>query len=183
MIWNEELSASLDQSAGVIVFHRMDLSRTQQLAQTLADRANTMVEANEKALDLKFGGGSGWGDRADGKTGDKRGEQTTERKGGRPRGARGKSVTVSTKILIMTRFPLQAVLAEVVALVLLRAWGTKCLERSVLVDMLHFVTSSCVCTPATMPRIILSPANKDNKDKCEQVTMTSSQEYLAIQQA
>jgi translation initiation factor 3 subunit C len=89
MIWNEELSASLDQSAGVIVFHRIELSRTQQLAQTLADRANTMVESNEKALDLKFGGGSGWADRADGKAGDKRGEQATERKGGRPRNARG----------------------------------------------------------------------------------------------
>jgi translation initiation factor 3 subunit C len=91
MIWNEELSASLDQSAGVIVFHRTELSRTQQLAQTLADRVNTMVEANEKALDLKLGGGSGWNDRADGKAGDKRGEPATERKGNRARGARGES--------------------------------------------------------------------------------------------
>jgi hypothetical protein len=90
MIWNEELSASLDQAAGVIVFHRIELTRTQQLAQTLADRVNSLVEANEKALDLKFGGGSGWGERQDGKAGDKRGEQTTERKGGRSgRGARG----------------------------------------------------------------------------------------------
>jgi translation initiation factor 3 subunit C len=89
MIWNEELSASLDHQAGVIIFHRIELTRTQQLAQTLADKVSTMVEANEKALDLKLGGGGGWGERTDGKQGDKRGEQTQERKGGRPRGARG----------------------------------------------------------------------------------------------
>jgi translation initiation factor 3 subunit C len=89
MIWNEELSASLDQQAGVIVFHRIEFSRTQQLAQTLSEKVAALVEANEKTLDLKLGGGGGWGDRADGKQGDKRGEQTGERKGGRPRGARG----------------------------------------------------------------------------------------------
>jgi hypothetical protein len=92
MIWNEELSASLDQAAGVIVFHRIELTRTQQLAQTLADRVNTMVETNEKNLDLKFGGGSGWNDRADGKAGDKK-EQNAERKG-RPRGARGQYMNI-----------------------------------------------------------------------------------------
>jgi translation initiation factor 3 subunit C len=90
MIWNEELSASLDQSASVIVFHRVELSRTQQLAQALAEKVNTMVEQSEKALDARLGGGGGWGDRADGKQGDKRGEQTQERRGGRTRGTRGK---------------------------------------------------------------------------------------------
>ncbi|KDQ57546.1 hypothetical protein JAAARDRAFT_35256 [Jaapia argillacea MUCL 33604] len=81
MIWNEELAASLDQAAGVVVFHRIELSRAQQLALSLADKVNTMVEQNEKALDIKLGGGGGWGDRTDGNKGEKRGEQTQERRG------------------------------------------------------------------------------------------------------
>ncbi len=86
MIWNEELSASLDQATGVLVFHRVDLSRSQQLAQVLADKVNALVEQNEKALDQKLGSASGWNDRGDSK-GDKRGEQTQERKrGGERRG-------------------------------------------------------------------------------------------------
>ncbi|KAJ7680226.1 eukaryotic translation initiation factor 3 subunit 8 N-terminus-domain-containing protein [Mycena polygramma] len=91
MIWNEELSASLDQSGGVVVFHRIELSRAQQLAQTIADKVGAMLEQNEKALDVKMGGTGGWGDRADGNKGDKRGEQTQERRGRgeRTRGTRG----------------------------------------------------------------------------------------------
>ncbi|KAH9929546.1 eukaryotic translation initiation factor 3 subunit 8 [Epithele typhae] len=92
MIWNEELAAALDQQAGVVVFNRMDLTRTQQLAQTLADKVNALVEQNEKALDQKLGVSSTWNDRADGGKGDKRGEQTQERnrRGDRARGsARG----------------------------------------------------------------------------------------------
>ncbi|PCH43688.1 hypothetical protein WOLCODRAFT_138521 [Wolfiporia cocos MD-104 SS10] len=91
MIWNEELSASLDQAAGVVVFHRIELSRTQQLAQILADKVNSMVEQNEKALDNRLGPAASWNDRADGGKGDKRGEQTQERRRGgeRSRGARG----------------------------------------------------------------------------------------------
>lgn len=92
MIWNEELSASLDQSGGVVVFHRIELSRAQQLAQTVADKVGAMVEQNEKALDLKLGGTGGWGDRGDGNKGEKRGEQTQgERRGRgeRTRGTRG----------------------------------------------------------------------------------------------
>ncbi|KAJ7925202.1 eukaryotic translation initiation factor 3 subunit 8 N-terminus-domain-containing protein [Mycena leptocephala] len=91
MIWNEELSASLDQSGGVVVFHRIELSRAQQLAQTIADKVGAMVEQNEKALDIKMGGTGGWGDRADGNKGEKRGEQTQERRGRgeRTRGTRG----------------------------------------------------------------------------------------------
>ncbi|KAJ2922019.1 hypothetical protein H1R20_g15078, partial [Candolleomyces eurysporus] len=92
MIWSEELSASLDQSAGVVVFHRIDLSRQQQLAQTIAEKLSAMVDQNEKALDVKIGGGSGWGERQEGAKGDKRGEQAQgERRGRgeRTRGARG----------------------------------------------------------------------------------------------
>lgn len=100
MIWNEELSASLDQSASVIVFHRVELSRTQQLAQALAEKVNTMVEQSEKALDAKLGGGGGWGDRADGKSGEKRGEQTQERRGGRTRGTRGEQRNYTRQLLL-----------------------------------------------------------------------------------
>ena len=81
MIWTEELPASLDQSAGVIVFHRVELTRPQQLAQILAEKVGAMVEQNEKALDIRLGGATAWGDRADGLKGDKRGEQAQERRG------------------------------------------------------------------------------------------------------
>jgi translation initiation factor 3 subunit C len=91
MIWNEELSASLDQSGGIVLFHRIDLSRPQQLAQVIAEKAAAMVDQNEKALDVKMGGTGGWGERTDGSKGEKRGEQTQERRGRgeRTRGARG----------------------------------------------------------------------------------------------
>lgn len=81
MIWNEELAASLDQALGVIVFHHVELTRVQQLAQTLAERVSAVLEQNEKTLDLKQGNAPAWGDRAEGKQGEKRGEQTGERKG------------------------------------------------------------------------------------------------------
>jgi translation initiation factor 3 subunit C len=81
MIWSEELSASLDQAAGVVTFHTVELSRPQQVAQILAEKLSALVEQNEKALDQKLGNATGWNDRADGGKGDKRGEQTAERRG------------------------------------------------------------------------------------------------------
>ncbi|KAJ3841694.1 eukaryotic translation initiation factor 3 subunit 8 N-terminus-domain-containing protein [Lentinula raphanica] len=81
MIWSEELAASLDQSSGCIVFHRMEVTRQQQLALIIAEKVSAMAEQNEKALDAKLGTSGGWGDRADGKTGEKRGEQVQERRG------------------------------------------------------------------------------------------------------
>ncbi|KAG6813323.1 hypothetical protein H0H92_012136 [Tricholoma furcatifolium] len=91
MIWNEELSASLDQSGDVVVFHRIELTRTQLLVQTVAEKLAAMVDQSEKALDAKMGGAGGWGDRTDGAKGDKRGDQAQERRGRgeRTRGARG----------------------------------------------------------------------------------------------
>jgi len=81
MIWSEELSASLDQSAGVVVFQRIELSRPQQLSQLIAEKVAAMVDQNEKTLDMKLGGTGGWGDRTDGAKNEKRGEQTQERRG------------------------------------------------------------------------------------------------------
>jgi len=63
MIWSDELSASLDQASGVVIFHRVQPSREQQLALSLADRVNQLVEQNEKTLDLKLGGGN-WQERS-----------------------------------------------------------------------------------------------------------------------
>jgi hypothetical protein len=57
MIWNEELTASLDQAAGVVIFHRVELTHAQQLAQSVAERVSGLVEQNEKNLDVKLGGG------------------------------------------------------------------------------------------------------------------------------
>jgi translation initiation factor 3 subunit C len=97
MIWTEELPASLDQSAGVIVFHRIEPTRPQQLAQILAEKVGAMVEQNEKALDIRLGGASSWGDRADGLKGDKRGEQTQERRG---RGERNRGAHRGGKLIL-----------------------------------------------------------------------------------
>ena len=97
MIWNEEIAASLDQADGTVVFHRVELSRVQQLAQSLADRVSQLAEQNTKTLDQKLGtttsGGTSWGDgrAAIGEAT----EQQQERRGrdrprgrGAPRGAR-----------------------------------------------------------------------------------------------
>lgn len=86
MIWNEELAASLDQAAGVVAFHRMEPSKLQQLALTLSEKVAQLVEQNEKALDNKLGGNSGWVERGDGKGGDKRGGEAAA--GGERRGTR-----------------------------------------------------------------------------------------------
>jgi translation initiation factor 3 subunit C len=108
MIWTEELPASLDQSAGVIVFHRVELTRPQQLAQILAEKVGAMVEQNEKALDIRLGGATTWGDRVDGLKGDKRNEQAQERRGrGERRGgvsSRGKMCIHSLVMVFTHRF-------------------------------------------------------------------------------
>ena len=110
MIWSEELAASLDQSSGTVIFHRAELSRVQQLAQSLADRVNTMAEQNAKTLDSKLGGsgegegerrgGKNWGDRAGNEGKKEGGEQTGERRNGGQRrggggGARGRGARFS----------------------------------------------------------------------------------------
>jgi len=81
MVWNEELAGSLDQSAGVVVFYRIETTRTQQLALSLADKLGTLLEQNEKAHEQKLGPNTTWTDRADGTKQEKRpGDQTGERR-------------------------------------------------------------------------------------------------------
>lgn len=100
MIWSEELAASLDQSSGTVIFHRVELSRTQQLSQSLADRVNQMAEQNAKTLDSKLGGGErgegeagrnkNWQDRTGAEGKKEGGEQQGERRnGGQRRGGGG----------------------------------------------------------------------------------------------
>jgi len=96
MIWNEELSASLDQSSGVIVFHRIEATKTQQLAQSLADKLGALIEQNEKALDAKLGANTTWNERADGTKQEKRAnDQTAERRRNGER--KGGTATRSTR--------------------------------------------------------------------------------------
>lgn len=53
MIWQEELSASLDQVTQCVVLHQVEQSRVQQLALQFADKAVNLVEQNERLLEQK----------------------------------------------------------------------------------------------------------------------------------
>jgi translation initiation factor 3 subunit C len=81
MIYTDELAASLDQIDGVVIFHRVEQTEVQKLAQQLAEKAVTMVEQNEKTLDVKLGNtGQAGGEQRTGGEGAGRGR--TERRGG-----------------------------------------------------------------------------------------------------
>ena len=83
MIWNEELAASLDPLNGVVVLHRLELSKVQQLAQTLAERSETMLLQNERLLDTKLGEKVTGGERGErGERGDGPGGRREGRRGG-----------------------------------------------------------------------------------------------------
>ena len=53
MVWNEELSASIDQVSNVVVLHHVEPSKVQSLAFAFAEKAAGFVEGNEKLLELK----------------------------------------------------------------------------------------------------------------------------------
>ncbi|KAF9346993.1 Translation initiation factor 3 subunit c [Mortierella sp. AD094] len=53
MVWNEELSASIDQVSNVVVLHHVQLTKLQTLAMAFADKASGFVEGNEKLLESK----------------------------------------------------------------------------------------------------------------------------------
>lgn len=116
MIWSEELSASLDQASNVIVFHSAESTRTQQLAQSLADRINNLVEQNEKTLDVRLGGGGGWQERSDAQKAAKT-EGGAERKG-RSERSRGGTPLRGTCLLL--------VLFQDIDLSFHRPWRTRC---------------------------------------------------------
>ncbi|KAF8954080.1 Translation initiation factor 3 subunit c [Entomortierella lignicola] len=53
MVWNEELSASIDQVSNVVVLHHVQLTKLQTLAMAFAEKATGFVEGNEKLLESK----------------------------------------------------------------------------------------------------------------------------------
>lgn len=92
MIWNEELQASLDFRGGsggedgFVILHRLELNKVQLLAQQLAEKANALLEQNERSLDAKLGEnkvGGGGGDRPE------RGEREGREGAGRREARRG----------------------------------------------------------------------------------------------
>jgi translation initiation factor 3 subunit C len=57
MIHHEELAAALDQVNGAIIFRKgVELSRLQSLALTLSDKAQGLIEANERVLEQRTQG-------------------------------------------------------------------------------------------------------------------------------
>lgn len=167
MIWSEELPASLDQAAGVIVFNCVELSRSQQLAQVLAEKVGNLVEQNEKTLDYRLGGTTGWGDRGDGGKGDKRGEQPQERRGRGERtrggaGARGKvhGCSMSPETFSDYHFRDQVPVVVVVA-VSRRVWGIKCrllngFDDCIVKHYVSFLVSRRVICTSASSRIAVS---------------------------
>jgi translation initiation factor 3 subunit C len=92
MIHNAALPASLDQIDQVVVFYRVEQTRTQSLAQTLAEKVRSLNESNQKALEIKLGtaGGERGGDGRE--RGEGGGNAGGQRRGGagRGRGGRGR---------------------------------------------------------------------------------------------
>jgi len=55
MIFIDSFPGSLDSISGVVVIHRVEQSKVQQLALLLAEKVNAMTDQNEKHLDSKLG--------------------------------------------------------------------------------------------------------------------------------
>ncbi|WVN86973.1 eukaryotic translation initiation factor 3 subunit C [Cryptococcus depauperatus CBS 7841] len=83
MIYTDELTASLDQIDGVVIFHRIEQTEIQRLAQQLAERTASMLEQNEKALDVKLGNQGQGPDRDARAAGGEGGRTQGERRGGK----------------------------------------------------------------------------------------------------
>jgi len=99
MIASEELSASLDQVAGTIILHRTEPTKLQYLALQFTERAQGLIEMNEKILEVRTGNLGGREERQakGGDQGSGQGQQGFNRyrqggRGGRPQqggGGRG----------------------------------------------------------------------------------------------
>lgn len=95
MIWSEDIQASLDIEHGAdgehdyVIFHGVQLSKVQQLAQQLAEKANALLEQNERSLDAKLGERAGPGAGATGQEWEGRDGRDGRDGGGRREGRRG----------------------------------------------------------------------------------------------
>ncbi|WRT69433.1 eukaryotic translation initiation factor 3 subunit C [Kwoniella shivajii] len=92
MIYTDELPASLDQIDGVVIFHRIEQSEVQRLAQQLAEKTASLLDQNEKNLDLKLGSANQGQERDGQRTTGAGGQEgnrgnNTERRGGGNRGS------------------------------------------------------------------------------------------------
>ncbi|TQS38523.1 hypothetical protein Golomagni_00971 [Golovinomyces magnicellulatus] len=86
MISHEELAAALDQVSSSIIFRKgVELSRLQSLALTLADKASSLIESNERTLETRTQGTANAFERQGGRggRGGNRGGQRGGRGGGR----------------------------------------------------------------------------------------------------
>jgi len=85
MIHHEELAAALDQVNSAIIFRKgVELSRLQSLALTMADKAQNLIESNERTLEQRTAGSANAFERQGGQRGGRGGAR-----GGRGRGGRG----------------------------------------------------------------------------------------------
>jgi len=55
MIINEELMASLDEPTQIVMMHRTEPTRLQSLALQLSDKVGSLVDNNERILEIKQG--------------------------------------------------------------------------------------------------------------------------------
>lgn len=55
MIYTDEIAGSLDPIDDVVVFHRVEATEVQRLAQQLAEKAVGLMDQNEKTMDTKLG--------------------------------------------------------------------------------------------------------------------------------
>lgn len=82
MISHEELAAALDQASSSIIFRKgVELSRLQSLALTLADKASSLIESNERTLETRTQGTANAFERQGGRGG--RGGNRGGQRGGR----------------------------------------------------------------------------------------------------
>lgn len=103
MISHEELAAALDQVNSAIIFRKgVELSRLQQLALTLSDKASGLIESNEKTLEQRTQGtanafqrqgGRGGGEGRGGRGGGRGGRGGGGGRGGAPRQQGGQQFT------------------------------------------------------------------------------------------
>ncbi|RKF65761.1 Eukaryotic translation initiation factor 3 subunit C [Golovinomyces cichoracearum] len=96
MISHEELAAALDQVSSSIIFRKgVELSRLQSLALTLADKASSLIESNERTLETRTQGTANAFERQGGRGG--RGGNRGGQRGGRG-GGRGGGLGVPKQI-------------------------------------------------------------------------------------